>query len=323
LTRYHDVDVCVVSTNFLLTTTIYNLATQKLVGDLDALNGKSGQAPEDQWRSRILLRSAEEADQDIWNQIQHYTKKQSDDPTVRASFGKIHRDFKRVHATFRKLLMNCKHRQGAELSLLSAQPMNSSIQERATEEDFFDRAMKEREQEVMKINSSMQQVSEIYKDLAQLVVNQQEKVDDEVEGNIQYSRAATQLGAEHVKNVSRRKFPCGAVDGDVMDDDSIIDQDARDTNSKRQRKSLLACGDLGDSTDSETEASTSCNGSVSTSPPQNANAEVFPWRRALESIQNEMVDFHKDILGCVMSEAAAMGAQDILTCGSSKDVDYE
>lgn len=302
-------------------TMIPHLATQKLVGDLDLLNNKSNQTPEDTWRSRILLRSAEQADQDIRTQIQYYTREQSDDPTVRASFGQIHRDFKRVHATFRKHMIHCKYRLGAGLSLMPAQPMISLIQQQANEEDFFDRAMKERELEGMMINGSINQVNDMYQKVPHSVVIQQEEVED-IDDDIQYSRAATQLRDELFKNAcARRKFPFGASRCDVMDDNSVIDHHASCMNSKRQKRSFLACGDLGDSTDSETEASTF--GSVSTSSPPPANDEGFAWVHALKSVRNDIIDFHKDVVGCVTSDAVVMGAQNILTCGSTKDVDHE
>lgn len=217
---------------------------QRLVHELEALVDKSGRTPEDQWRSRILLRSIEEADQYIWTQIQQQCHQQSADRTVRASFGKVHRDYKRVNSTFRKILMNYKARQGVELSFLTAQRERpkSLKEQQAVEDDFFERTMKEREQEINRINAAMQQVNDIYKDLAHLVVSQQDQI-DQVEGNIQYSNAATLVGTEHLKQVNTRTSPfdCGGSDVVVNGDD---DGQETKTREKRRRDNISVCGDL-------------------------------------------------------------------------------
>ena len=67
---------------------------------------------------------------------------------------KLHRDFRRVHNQFSILMDVYKKRQQVEVSFLS--------REEEKKEDFFDRAMREREEEVKNIHDSMLKVNEIY-----------------------------------------------------------------------------------------------------------------------------------------------------------------
>lgn len=61
--------------------------------------------PQDQWRARILLRSAEEADQGIGNNMKHHEQsvRNVNDPVVRASYQKLNRDYRRAHDSFKAL----------------------------------------------------------------------------------------------------------------------------------------------------------------------------------------------------------------------------
>jgi hypothetical protein len=62
----------------------------------------SGSTPQDQWRARILLRSAEEADQGIGNNMKSHEQpvRYVSDPIVRASYQKLNRDYSRAHDSF-------------------------------------------------------------------------------------------------------------------------------------------------------------------------------------------------------------------------------
>ena len=78
---------------------------QKMVRELESLVNLSGDSPETQWRSRILLRSAEEADKDIGKKIRHQeqTVCKVQDPNIRASYKKLKRDYARAHDSFETL----------------------------------------------------------------------------------------------------------------------------------------------------------------------------------------------------------------------------
>jgi len=86
---------------------------QKMVRELESLVTRSGDTPEDQWRSRIVLRSAEEADTDIGKKIRHQEQAvlNVQDPTVRASYQKLRRDYKRAHESFKTLSSQYTKRQ--------------------------------------------------------------------------------------------------------------------------------------------------------------------------------------------------------------------
>jgi hypothetical protein len=73
-----------------------------MVRQLEPLVKISGSTPQVQWRARILLRSAEEADQGIGNNMKHHERsvRNVNDPIVRASYQKLNRDYSRAHDSF-------------------------------------------------------------------------------------------------------------------------------------------------------------------------------------------------------------------------------
>jgi hypothetical protein len=129
-----------------------------MVTELESLLEISGHYPEAQWRTRILIRSAQDADRDIWKRLYEYESSFGEDPSCsRAQIAsrKLHRDFRRVHKQLHATLEAYEKLQQVEVSFLS-----SSREEK--KEDFFDRAMRERNAEVNNIHKSMQKVNEIY-----------------------------------------------------------------------------------------------------------------------------------------------------------------
>jgi hypothetical protein len=135
-----------------------SFSLQKMVAELESLLEISGQSPENQWRTRILIRSAQDADRDIWKRLYEYETEYGENPNYsRAQIAsrKLHRDFRRVHKQLQVVLTAYERRQQVEVSFLS------SAQEEKKEE-FFDRAMREREEEVNKLHSSMRKVNDIY-----------------------------------------------------------------------------------------------------------------------------------------------------------------
>jgi hypothetical protein len=130
---------------------------QKMVAELESLLDTSGQSPEAQWRTRILIRSTQDADRDIWTRLYEYESNHGENPSYsRAQIAsrKLHRDFRRVHKQLQATLEAYEKRQRVEIAFLSRQEEKK--------EDFFDRVMREREEEVGNINRSMQKVNEIY-----------------------------------------------------------------------------------------------------------------------------------------------------------------
>ena len=141
-----------------LTTEIANY--QRMVSELESLLVPSSSNPEAQWRSRILIRSAKDADRDIWRRLYEYEANFGDGSNYsRAQIAsrKLHRDFRRVHKHLIQFLGAHQLRQQVEVSFLS-----TSANAGEEKEEFFDRAMRERHAEVNQIHSSMHKVNEIY-----------------------------------------------------------------------------------------------------------------------------------------------------------------
>lgn len=63
--------------------------------------------------------------------------------------------------------------------------------------------MREREEEIRKINQGMYQVNEIYKDLAHIVGSQQEHV-DAIETQMEDSRANAEAGLQQVEKANQQ-----------------------------------------------------------------------------------------------------------------------
>ena len=74
-------------------------------------------------RSRILLRSAEESDSDIGNKLrqQEQTDRNVYDPSIRASYQKLRRDFQRAHESFKTLSIQYSKRQQEAIAQLEAE----------------------------------------------------------------------------------------------------------------------------------------------------------------------------------------------------------
>ena len=285
------------------------------------------------------MRSAEEADQDILNQIQQHSHRHFADPTVRASFGKIHCDFKRIHVTLRKILMKCKDRQGTETSPLSTirDSSTSLRQQRAVEEDFFDRTMREREREQVKINTAMQQVHEIYNDLALLVTHQKED-SNEVQESVHCSRMVANLGNQPLQRTKNRTAPfaCGGGSDDVLDQSHEDSPDPKN-GSKRHRSGVLMCGDFNDSASMNDTTDTDADSSIQSICQQKSKKKKgkrrarrdssstieeqgYSWVFSCETIKSDFIDVQKDLLGFVMSDFIVKNTKDLLICGSSNDV---
>ena len=133
---------------------------QKLVANLEEAFEKSGESPEFQWKSRILVRSAQDADCDIRRRLQREMESMGSTLAQQNALGynKLNRDYRRSQMELQALLTSQEQRQQAEISVLLSQ----NKQESKNQEEFFDRVMREREQEVQNINKSMHKVNEIY-----------------------------------------------------------------------------------------------------------------------------------------------------------------
>jgi hypothetical protein len=160
-----------------------------MVAELESVLKQASTSPEAMWRSRILMRSAQDAQWDLQQRVHQQTdwtttttsKKNSSTSTTTTTTNKalvlaqekLRRDWNRTRQQFHNMVMESQQRQLAEMSLLSAkngdlllqqQPQPEDLHHRNQEEkeDFFDRAMRERQEEIQRISQSMKTINEIY-----------------------------------------------------------------------------------------------------------------------------------------------------------------
>jgi hypothetical protein len=159
---------------------------QKIVSELEQVLPGAGESPQAAWRAKILMTSAKGVDQALWTKLYDYERslraREGDTVAVRAAQTaclKLHRDFKRSH---KALVLACtlyEKTQRAEMARLGAVGWS----EREDEEDFYTKAMREREEEIQRMNVSMHRVKDMYQDLGLLVETQQEPIDTIMETN--------------------------------------------------------------------------------------------------------------------------------------------
>ena len=233
----------------------------RMVSDLENMLAESGESPEAAWRARILIRSAQETDKELWEKLYEYEKTlndssnsgETDTRKAQTACMKLHRDFKRIHKSLVLTLSRFESRQKAEISRLGAVGWSGpdsqnklptedldadEIEEDKPSEDYYDRALREREEfnqvmrtrELNDINKKMHTVNEIYSDLANIVDDQQEQI-DEVEENADYAKyyVQSQQNPSLLTN-----FFCG---GDLADTVESTLRPSKPANSPRSQGS--------------------------------------------------------------------------------------
>ena len=150
-----------------------------MVSELESLLVPSSTSHEAQWRARILMRSAQDADRDICKRLYEFDSNNGGSgSSSRAQIAnrKLHRDFGRAHKQYTTIIEQYEQRQQVEVSFLSSATPSirgGSALGRSNhtgrlnvvemeDEDFFDRAMREREHEIKHIRDSVHKVNEIY-----------------------------------------------------------------------------------------------------------------------------------------------------------------
>jgi len=186
---------------------------QKMVNELKKGTANDVMTPEDQWRFQILLKSVQEMDVSLAQQIEDGPW-HTGDGVVKASFSKLNRDYERVHNSYKRITNGYFEKQRAEVAFLSRdheekfgelntpnrrRSQHNREQVRALEtEDFFDRTMREREDEMKDINRKVHIVNDIFSDLGRLVSEQQEQI-DKVEDNLIETTTYAEEGVEQLR----------------------------------------------------------------------------------------------------------------------------
>lgn len=139
----------------------------------------------------------------------------------RATHVKLTRDFRSVESKFKKLLLDNRRKR----NLIEATRREREDNERRkNEEDEFDKElmqqqmimqenrvaeeiMKEREAEIQNISKGMNQVNEIYKDLANIVGEQQQDI-DKIETTMEQSKVNAEAGLVQVTKANKEEGQC-------------------------------------------------------------------------------------------------------------------
>lgn len=260
---------------------------QKLVADLEGVLDQSGESPEASWKARILIRSAQEAEKDLWDKLYKHEKSllipddakdktktkdkensQKELRTAQTACMKLHRDFNRGHKALLMVLSLHEKRQKAEVSRLRNIGWSEAEKK---DEDFFDRAMREREAELDRMNKSMHKVNEIYNELATMVDGQQHDIDI-LDDNLRDSKANVQSSMGQVACLFERERFCGAMDFGGPGDD------------------------YGSLPTEYTEKKDEVKTGPSFSPPVIRKGEGFDWYMPFENIGEDMGAVHRDIV---------------------------
>jgi len=234
---------------------------QKMVADLEAVSGSSASSPEAMWKSRILLRSARDAERDLKLTLDMEERdaganrsKSVAAAALAASRKKLLRDYHRASEQLRLIVEETERRQRAEISCLTASEAAAAgintegkgaaaAQKRAllgaaeAEEDFFDRAMRERQAEVQKISDGMKKVQDIYTDLAGLVDGQQEQI-DKLEDINEEVKAHTRAGLEEIQHGIWKLCVADQHKNDGMGAKSMNESHGGPSNRQRKKKVL-------------------------------------------------------------------------------------
>ena len=283
---------------------------QKLVSDLEYMIRDTIVTPEGAWRTNILVKSVEETDAGIEEQLVQYehslaqqerlltynsNQRTNHNETKRmtqqlAACAKVRRDFNRCHNSMIFCLQTHEMRQKAEVSQLGAVQWNathrstSSVHQHASpqmEEDFFERTMRQKELERM--NDSMRKVNDIYHGLAGLVNGQQELI-DQLDDKVHDSQANVKSGYNEYSCFVARQNGWNTLCGD-MNEWGQSEDDYNDSTGNYNRNSTMTT-----TTQSRDPSSTA------TSSVEHLRIhENFYWSMPLETMAEDLKSVQNDL----------------------------
>lgn len=193
-------------------------------------------------RNRAELEQQYKAQTDVLRQLESRLKEQiisqrkrlqnqSQTSSQKQALQKLERDFEKVQANVthlkskvQKQMKQYQQRDGARLQDQQAansnsvnNPARTALQQRqllVQQDRLQEEIMREREEEIRKINKGMHQVNQIYKDLAHIVGEQQEHV-DQIEDKMEESKIAAQSGLEQIHKANEN-HGTGAASCSIM-----------------------------------------------------------------------------------------------------------
>ena len=155
-------------------------------------------------------------------------KNQSQTSSHKQALLKLERDFEKVQANVTHLKSKV-HKQMKQYQQVNSARMqddraatnNNSARTALEQQQILiqrdqlqQEIMREREDEIRKINKGMHQVNQIYKDLAHIVGEQQEHV-DQIEDKMEESKIAAQSGLEQIHKANE-KYGAGSANCAIM-----------------------------------------------------------------------------------------------------------
>jgi hypothetical protein len=211
---------------------------QQVLTELEMCRAQSA-TPETTWRDKILVRTLQETDQDLWQNLRrHYrdTLKNGDE-TSQTACRQLQGEWSLLHESLADMLNqdrpqsttyirnpDCDRMSPAALTVSSRQEAHNI----KDNDDYFDRVTRQADFE--KMQTKMHLVQDIYNDLAGLVDQQQGRIDklnEHISEAQVYAEAAVEeVGCYSVKEEFKRD-PCGAMSsrnrGITFDDDGEDD----------------------------------------------------------------------------------------------------
>mmetsp|Transcript_7973 Transcript_7973/g.14376 ORF Transcript_7973/g.14376 Transcript_7973/m.14376 type:complete len:266 (-) Transcript_7973:266-1063(-) len=130
----------------------------------------------------------------------------------RATHVKLTRDFRRVEQGFKNLQLEARRKKSAATVAREQQHQHTEetndesnqLRQMQLQQDSINaEIMREREEEIRNINKGMHTVNEIYKDLAHIVGNQQEQI-DQVENQMEGANLNAKKGLEQVEKANAK-----------------------------------------------------------------------------------------------------------------------
>jgi hypothetical protein len=278
-------------------------AFQKLVGNLEEILEQSSESPEASWRARIIIRSAQEAEKNLWNKLSKYEQSpltagknigsgisgsladkdeetessQRELRTAQTACMKLHRDFNRSHKIFGMILsLHQKRQKEAEVNGVRAVRWSHDKETATTgtttqdlnkkDEDYSDRAMRRvmREREAnLERKSKSKSVNQV-------------------------NEVYHDMGAA---SVDGQQSNLDLLDDNVLDDSATIQSGGDEFNCLFDRDRF--CGAM-NFTDDFTERDGEEKQPFS--PSNIEKSEVFDWRMPFENIGEDMKSVHRDIV---------------------------
>jgi hypothetical protein len=189
---------------------------QRLVKDLNT-SLREPQSPESAWRTKILRRTADDTDQETWQNIQddYRATMENGDRSALDTHLLLQREWVRIHKVLAATLKpGVEHVPRINDGDNARHVCDSKSAKKLPDanDDFFDRVT--RQEDIEKVQDKMHLVHEIYNDLA-LLVDQQQGHIDKLNDNVLDAKITAEAAADEVACFTAKHVfvedPCGGM----------------------------------------------------------------------------------------------------------------